>query len=253
MRTPRLYVNARLQSGQSTELPEPAARHVVQVLRLKPGAQVRLFDGNGGEFDGCIETAQRRRVSVQVNDFHQVERESSLELRLVLGVSRGNRMDFAVQKAVEIGANRIQPLITERTVVQLDHERADRRLAHWRGIVVNACEQCGRNRLPQLDNILGFGDWLSGEEAVKEVGHRLMLNPQAELSLTDLAPPAGPVTLLVGPEGGLSDDEIDAAIQAGYISVGLGPRTLRTETAVLTGLAAVQLQWGDLAARPKSD
>jgi len=253
MRKPRLYVNARLQSGRTIDLPDSAARHVVQVLRLKVGAPVTLFDGNGGEFDGCIESTQRRRVCVQVNGFHQVERESPLDLRLALGVSRGSRMDFAVQKAVEIGASNIQPLLTERTVVQLDQERSGRRLDHWRGIVMSACEQCGRNRLPQMESVLSFDDWLAGEEMANETERRLVLNPRANQSLSDMETPPGPVTLLVGPEGGLSDDEMAAAIEAGYVSIRMGPRTLRTETAVLTGLAAIQLQWGDLTTRPESD
>ncbi len=237
-----MHVDLRLGEHQRYALPAPAARHARQVLRLKPGEPLTLFDGTGGEFEAQVLASDRDRVLVETGSFRPIERESRLRLHLGQALARGERMDFAVQKAVELGASAISPVVTERCVVKLTAERGERRVAHWRAVAAGACEQCGRNRVPPIERPCRLGDWLPRTEAEL----KLVLDPDAPRRLGDLTFEGDSVCLLIGPEGGLSPPEIHAARHFEFISVALGPRTLRTETAAVTALAAIQLRWGDL-------
>jgi len=241
MRIPRIYHPSQLTSGNRIELSDTAANHVARVLRLPVGAPLILFNGKGGEFTATISTIDKRRVNVDIGIFHNIEREPPLQLWLAQGISRGERMDYTIQKAVELGVSRIIPLFTEHCGVRLDGERLEKRIRHWQGVIVGACEQCGRNRLPQVDPALSFSQWLT----MPADGLRLVLTPEADHSLSQLAAPTGPITLLIGPEGGLSEQEIELAQQSGYTGLRLGPRILRTETAAVATLAAIQGAWGD--------
>ncbi len=242
MRLTRVYVAAPLESGTRLRLEGSAASHVTRVLRLRVGAALTLFNGSGGEYEAGIDKAHGGELTVAVGAHHAIERESPLALTLVQGISRGERMDLVVQKATELGVTRLVPVISERSVVKLDAHQADRKLLHWRAIVIAACEQCGRNRLPELAAPLGLREFLRGAGAG---GMRLLLSPHGARGLAELTPDAA-VTVLIGPEGGLSEAEQEAAVQAGFAAVRLGPRILRTETAALTALALLQRQWGDL-------
>jgi len=241
MGTPRVYVDAPLASGSEIALPPETAAHLTRVLRLRPDDAVVLFNGDGRDYAGRLLAARREDKRVLVGSAGEAEPEPPLRLHLAVGVSRGERMDFVVQKAVELGVASIRPLFTERSVVRLDAERLDRRREHWHGVLVAACEQSGRRRLPHLHPAQALADWLP-----TVAGTALLLDPQARRSLADLPAPEGAATLLVGPEGGLSADERARAVSAGFVSVQLGPRILRTETAPLAALAAMQVLWGDL-------
>jgi 16S rRNA (uracil1498-N3)-methyltransferase len=241
MRIPRIHHPAPLSNGAHIELSDTAANHVSRVLRLPVGAPLILFNGQGGEFDATVTAVDKRSVSVALGDFHPTEREPPLPLQLAQGISRGERMDYTIQKAVELGVSRIIPLFTEHCGVQLRGERLKKRVKHWQGVVISACEQCGRNRIPQVDAPLTLAQWL----ATPGGGTRLVLDPTAEHSLSQLPDPGGPVSLLIGPEGGLSDQELALAAQAGFLGLRLGPRVLRTETAAVAALAAMLGAWGD--------
>jgi 16S rRNA (uracil1498-N3)-methyltransferase len=248
MSTPRAYVDLPLASGTQVELPEAVAIHAVRVLRLRAGDALTLFNGRGGEFAATLGAAAGRgRVRAEVGAHDGVERESPLRVTLLQAVARGERMDLIVQKATELGVARIVPLASERSVVRLDERQAAKRLEHWRGIAIAACEQCGRNRLPQIDPVADFdriADAVRGLEL--DAGTRLLLAPDAPNTLAALAPGLTSATLLIGPEGGLSGREIDLAGRAGYSACRLGPRVLRTETAPLAALTALQVLAGDL-------
>jgi len=242
MRVPRIYCAQPLHAGGCATLTDEAANHVARVLRLRAGAPLVLFNGEGGEFDARISALARREVVVEVGDHRPRECESSLGVTLVQAVSRGERMDYTIQKAVELGVRRIVPVLSSRSVVNLDEERRERRLAHWRKVVVGACEQCGRNRLPEVLEPRPLADWL----AQSNNGLMLVLDHRGQRSLGEFAP-ATEVTLLIGPEGGLAPEEVAAAHAAGYEGLRLGPRVLRTETAAVTALSVLQARWGDLA------
>ena len=241
MRTPRVYVDVALEAGSERSRPAAVAEHLARVLRVGPGDAVVLFNGDGRDFAGRLLAVGRRDTRVLVEDAGEPEPDPPLRLQLAIGISRGERMDFAVQKAVELGVTSIQPLFTERSVVRLDAERGARRHAHWHGVLVAACEQSGRRRLPALCPAARLADWLRTAD-----GTRLLLDPLADRSLVDLPAPTAALTLLAGPEGGLSPEERDGAARAGFAGVRLGPRILRTETAPLAALAAIQVLWGDL-------
>ena len=239
-RNPRLFCDCALKAGDEITLPDTAARHAVRVLRLRPGDRVTLFNGDGRDYDAELTLATRDAVRSRVLDSGDIEPAPALELHLALGVSRNQRMDFALQKATELGVDRITPLFTERSVIRLDEGRLDQRVAHWRQVTVAACEQSGRRRLPRIESPQPFGAWIE-----RWHGQGLLLEPRATRSLADLEKPDGMVTLLVGPEGGLAPDERAAAVRRGMKDVKLGPRILRTETAPLAALAAMQVLWGD--------
>lgn len=241
MTTPRFYCPEILAQSGTAELPEQAAHHAARVLRLQAGDRVSVFNGRGGEGEARITDIGKRNVTLEIVDWHDVERESPLQVLLAQAISAGEKMDFTLQKAVELGVGDIQPLASERSVVRLSGERAEKRVAHWQGVVIAACEQSGRNRVPEVAPIRPLLDWLGRQDG----GVRLMLSPVAEVGLRDLPKPTGNITLLIGPEGGLSPAEAEAAQRYGFTPVRLGARVLRTETAALAALAAMQTLWGD--------
>ncbi len=241
MSAPRFYLNQALALGARFGLPPGPARHAARALRLMPDDAVTLFNGRGGEYAARIERINKDEVAVSITGFSPIERESRLQVMLAQGISSGERMDYTLQKAVELGVEAIQPIAAKRSVVKLAGERADKRIAHWQGVVASACEQCGRNRVPAVAAPLPLAHWLG-----QAGGRRLLfLSPQAEARLADLPAPTAMDCLVAGPEGGFEPDEIAALHAAGAIPVRLGPRVLRTETAALAALAAMQTLWGD--------
>ena len=239
---PRIYLPVPLATGATVTLDKQTAQHVVRVLRLRAGETLILFNGEGGEFEATLDCAERHAATVKIGRFIARSAESKLVVTLAQGISRGERMDYAIQKAVELGVTHIVPLFTEFCVVNIQKEREEKRLAHWQGIIIAACEQCGRNIIPTLSAPLNFKHWLADASA----SLKLLFDPYATQHLAQLASPSGDVIILIGPEGGLSDGETAAAKQAGFSAVQLGPRMLRTETAPVAALAAVQTLWGDL-------
>jgi len=249
MRLTRVYVEEALAPGASRAVAGSAATHITRVLRLERGATLTLFDGRGGEYAARIEDLRKDRVLVNVGEHSPIERESPLGIVLAQGISRGERMDLVVQKATELGVRRIVPVVTERTVVRLDQRQADNRLRHWRAIAIASCEQCGRNTLPLIDAPLRLNEWLRGasrELAGNDQLTQVMLSPDAARGVRELAPGLGGFLVLIGPEGGLGEHEQTVALAAGFQALALGPRILRTETAAIVALAALQKQYGDL-------
>ena len=240
MRVSRVYTSAALTLGKQVELDEENGHYVRTVLRLKKDTEIILFHGKGGEYLSTVSEVNRKTVIIAVNKWLDRSVESSLLVTLGLGISRGDRMDLTVQKAVELGVNFITPLLTERCVVQFKGEKKPQRLLHWQKIVQHATEQSGRTILPVLTEIEQLQFWVGRQNGLK-----VFLDPYADLTLIDVAPIDMKVTLLTGPEGGFSAQERDIAKAAGFIPVRLGSRILRTETASLAALAAVQMLWGD--------
>jgi 16S rRNA (uracil1498-N3)-methyltransferase len=243
MRIPRIYLSQPLNTGTEVELDSNALRHVVQVLRLKAGHPLILFNGDGGEFEAQLVNIAKRQAIVRIGNFHEVSRESNLITHLGLGISKGERMDFALQKTVELGVSEITPLFTEHCVVHLNASRALKKQEHWQAVVISACEQSGRNTIPVLNSARPFSDWLNSIQTTT----RLILDPEASTTLSTIQLQKPEVALTVGPEGGFSQAEIEQARGVGFKGITLGPRVLRTESAALAGLAAVQCLWGDLA------
>ena len=243
MRTIRIHVDQPLAAGTELVLPAQAGEHVARVLRLAPDDPLTLFNGDGADYAATIRSVGKREVLVQVLDRQDVARESPLRLTLAQGVARGEKMDLIVQKATELGVARIVPLLTERSEVKLDPARAEKRLAHWRAVAASACEQCGRACLPEILPALPLPAWLA---ALADDGAlRLALLPEAESSARELRPGDAGALLVVGPEGGLGDRDITVLHEAGFRGLRLGPRILRTETAGLAALAALQALHGD--------
>ena len=276
MREVRVFVELALAPGDTVTLATGPARHVARVLRLRAGATLVLFNDQGGEFSAVIESVRGEAVTVNVLSHTSVERESPRPIVLLQGIARGERMDLIVQKATELGVTHILPINTARSVVQLDDARANKRQMHWRSIAIAACEQCGRNRLPHIAPVRDLTDALSALQAIerlaidqqavdpsgtdpsrihvgerKEHGSRGLLDPQSRLTLSQWLTPApaasSAISLLIGPEGGLEDGERAMAEGHGFTAVRLGPRVLRTETAALAALAAIQSRVGDFA------
>lgn len=243
MRIPRLYLSHPLIIDSEIELEQSIARHVVQVLRLKPGHPIILFNGQGGEYKAELVVAEKRKAIAKIIEFNPIERESTLDLHLAIGISKGDRMDYAIQKAVEAGTNQFTPLITEHCAFSINKEKIPKRLAHWQNVIHSACEQSGRNKIPQLNSVTNFKNFCDENQQ----GLRLVLAPMAEKTLTSiqtLNPSA--CTLCVGPEGGLSQLEIEQASQCGFDVIRIGERILRTETAAIVSVTALQILWGDL-------
>jgi 16S rRNA (uracil1498-N3)-methyltransferase len=241
MRTPRIFTDSPLATGGQCELDDNAAQHVGRVLRMQAGQALVLFNGDGKDYTATITESGKKRVAVAVEDAEQNLTESNLEIVLGQALSKGDRMDYAVQKAVEMGVTRIVPLSTERCDVKLKGDREDKRLRHWRQIAISAAEQCGRARVPEIHPVMALPDWFSH---TGDCDLRLVLHHRTEQSLGSLAQPSR-VALMIGPEGGLSQDEIIAAEATGFIPVALGPRVLRTETAPVAVMALCQWLWGD--------
>jgi 16S rRNA (uracil1498-N3)-methyltransferase len=244
MNNPRLYVGSPLATAETVILPSDIAHYVSNVLRLGEGDYVVLFNGEGGEYNATILAASRKQVQVKILDFNAREAESEFAIHLVQGVSKGERMDWVVQKAVELGVARITPVFTEHGVVHLDGERLQKKAEHWRGIARSACEQSRRNRVPQLDEPVPLKVWLSKSAHDSEL--RLVLDPAAETTLRQLPPTQTGAILLIGPEGGLSHAEVAQAESAGYMAVRVGSRILRTETAAIAVISALQTLYGDM-------
>lgn len=238
---PRLFAADSVLAAGERELPAEAARHA-QVLRLQPGDALTLFDGRGGEWSAEVAAMGRRDVTVRVGDHHAVERELPQAVTLALGMPAGERMDFVVEKATELGVAVVVPLVTARSVLRLAGERAERRRAHWQAIAVAACEQCGRNRVPQVQAPQTLDAWLAGLPAAAANGEqRLLLGWRDAAPWAGTTPGARALQVLSGPEGGLTDAEEDLARSRGFRSTSLGPRVLRADTAPLALLASVML------------
>jgi 16S rRNA (uracil1498-N3)-methyltransferase len=238
----RLYCDVPLSPGAVIDLPESAVRHAVTVLRLQAGDALSLFNGEGGEFQAQLLGVNKHAARARVTAFDAIERESPLAITLALGISAGERMDYSLQKATELGVSAIVPLATERSVVKLAGERADKRLQHWQHVVIAACEQCGRNCVPAVSPVQTLFSYLAQVDGSARL---LMLSPDAATPLKAV-PRSGAAVLLVGAEGGFSPPEREAARASGFEAVSLGPRILRTETAPVAALAALQTLWGDL-------
>ncbi len=248
MRVSRLYIDHPLSENTDVMLEAHSSHYLLRVLRLKPGDALLVFNGDGHEYSATLEQATRKQAALRLREKTSPQRESPLCIEIAQGVARGERMDFVLQKSVELGANIISPLWTRRAQVKLDGKRLDKRLSHWLGVVHSACEQSGRVRIPALQAPRDLDSWLT----TPWEGQQLVLSPRATSTLKDLQP-ASRVRVLVGPEGGLDEGEISKAEANGFQAIQLGPRILRTETAALATLAALQTLWGDLAAQSSSD
>jgi 16S rRNA (uracil1498-N3)-methyltransferase len=223
-------------------LPDAVAHHALRVLRLAVGDRITLFTGAGGEFAATLTRADKREAAARIDAFDPVERESALAVTLVQGIAANDAMDHAVRRAVELGAAAIQPVLTTRSARIPDGERGAKRLAHWRQIVSAACEQCGRNRVPDVHGVATLGHWLAGRNPAAA---GLVLSPAADAAISSTPRPLQALDLLVGPEGGFTAEEIALAQRSGMAAVRLGPRVLRAETAALASLATVNALWGD--------
>lgn len=241
MNAPRFYVPLPLAPGSRIDLPDAAAGHVARVLRMQVGDAVTLFDGAGGEHAGTLLRVARNGVTVQVAEWNAVDRESPLDVTLIQALATGDKMDWIVQKAVELGVTRICPVVMRRSVLRLEGERAEKRVAHWQAIAAGACEQSGRNRVPKIEAVAPMAKFFDPPPALSGIA----LLPGEGTPLPKLEPPGGPVALAVGPEGGYADEEIAILRRAQFRFVTIGPRVLRTETAGMAALAALQALWGD--------
>ncbi|MHB8348060.1 MAG: 16S rRNA (uracil(1498)-N(3))-methyltransferase [Acidiferrobacterales bacterium] len=242
MPAPRFYCSQTLAVGMIFDLPLRAAHHATRVLRLRIGDEITVFNGTGGEYAAALRSVMRDRVAVEIQARIEIERESPLDVTLVQAVSSGDRMDLTIRESVELGVSRISPVIGARSVVQLSGDRAAKRAQHWEDVVIAACEQCGRNRLPPVAGALPMVAWMRNAQRAPT---RWMLSPRAANSVRSLTRPDGAVQLLVGPEGGFTAEEEQVAADAGFLGISLGPRTLRTETAAPAALAVFAAMWGD--------
>jgi 16S rRNA (uracil1498-N3)-methyltransferase len=254
MALPRFYCPGSITIDEVIPLPASAAHHALRVLRLQPGARLVLFNGNGGEFQGVLDRIDRNGAAVLVKRYLDIERESPLAITLGQAACASEKMDWIVQKGVELGVNHIQILNTKLSMIKLSGERAEKRVRHWQQVAISACEQCGRNRIPQVRSITSLSAWCGAQMSAREnstgevsSGLSFVLSPGAKKGLRDFfaPPPISSVTLLVGPEGGLTSDEEAAAMVAGFIPLSLGARILRAETAGLAAASAMQALWGD--------
>lgn len=241
MRVIRLYTTARLAVGEQIELDEKAAHHAAVVLRMQSGDPLRLFNGDGLEYQCVISELSKKLVRVSILDHEKINNESPLMIHLGQVISRGDKMDFTIQKAVELGVNQITPLFSKRCGLQLSGKRLEKKHEHWQQVAISACEQSGRVRIPIVHQPIALKDWLNTDLCV----HRLMLHPHVNSRFV-VAQDIDALALLVGCEGGFSEEEVVLADQHGFNGMKLGPRILRTETAALTALAILQSRFGDL-------
>ena len=242
MRIPRVYSPQPMAVGDCIELEAGAARHLTSALRMSSGQLVTLFNGHGGEYTAELVEAKKGKATVRITEFDKTDRESNLSIHLAIGISRGERMDLIVQKATELGVSEITPLFTERCEVKLSGDRLDKKVNHWQQVAISACEQCQRNSLPSINAPVKIDQWQVNCDA----SLKLVLHHRTDQSLSDMPPPSGQVALLIGPEGGLSEREIEQAISLGFSPLALGPRVLRTETAPLAAISILQSLWGDM-------
>lgn len=239
----RIFQQTKLSENSAIRLDEQASHHLARVLRVSVGDAIVLFNGDGGEYQAAITKIDKKGVDVHVGQFHSRDVESPIAICLAQGIARGEKMDFIVQKAVELGVHSVAPIITERCNVRLDQAREAKRTLHWRAVAVSACEQSGRNRIPEINTPLALRDWL--QQVTAEF--RFVLSPYATQSLSAITiPNNASIALLIGPEGGLSEQEIKLAVDHQFQPLKLGPRVLRTETASLAALSVLQFCCGDL-------
>ena len=239
----RFYSPKPLVIGETTALSENATAHAIRVMRLKVGDTLTLFCGDGIDYHCALVSVEKKTAHVQVVSQATIQNESPLDIRLLQGISSGDRMDYTIQKAVELGVTEIFPLNTERSVTKLSGDRLEKRVEHWQGVAIAACEQSGRAVLPNIHVPFTLAQWLSQHESQDSLN--LLLNPVGASQLAQLAKPDSHINILIGPEGGLSPAEIALASQHHFQSIVLGPRILRTETAALTAIASMQTLWGD--------
>jgi 16S rRNA (uracil1498-N3)-methyltransferase len=254
MKSPRFYYPDQINVGESIELSYGATHHAANVLRLEEGDRVTLFNGKGGEFLAFIKCISKAAILVSIEKFINVEHESPLQITLAQSICTNIKMDLIIRKAVELGVNNIQPILAKRCLVKLSGKRELKRVKHWEQIIISACEQCGRNRVPGVSSPVTLSSWLSRQGAMqKELNNEpteklyFMLSPTSKMGLHDFSKSLSvtELALLVGPEGGFTSDEDAAALMAGFSSLRLGSRTLRTESAALAAIAALQTIWGD--------
>lgn len=245
MRIPRIYhpQSNPLTNGELINLTDEAVNHIARVLRMKSGDALCIFNGDNQEYMGTIHTIDKKNVSIMINDVNTVNRESPLKIHLAQAISRGDKMDFTIQKAVELGVSTITPLLTLRCGVKLSSQRLAKKQQQWQKIAISACEQCGRNYLPKINFPINLSQWLI--QSTNEL--TITLDPQATATINSFQLPKDGIRVIIGPEGGLADQEITQTIEHGSIPISLGPRILRTETAGLTLISALQFQFGDLA------
>lgn len=240
MRIPRIYTSQILASDSDIELEAGPSHHLLKVLRMSVGRELILFNGNGGEYPSEIVQSTKKTATIRVKSERQRPNSSPLQSELGIGISKGDRFDWVVQKATELGVSDIHPLITERSEIKLSQERALKKMASWQQIIISACEQCQRNTLPNLHAPVNLQEFTANSEAEQ----KFVLHHRTDRSLASIAPPSS-VSLLIGPEGGLSDSEIAEAEKNQFSSLRVGPRVLRTETAPLAALSIIQHLWGD--------
>ena len=255
MHIPRIYQKIDIKENDTILLDKKAANHLVNVLRLSVENDLIIFNGQGGEFSAKISQISKQQVFIQALSFHPVDRESKLNIHLGQGISRGDHMDFSLQKSVELGVSSITPLLTKRCNIKLTKERWQKRMTHWENIIISACEQCGRNILPKLNPVVSVSDWLDDINAKTHIPHdksqetntlKLLFNPLGKQSLSQLNFNSNSIVLLIGPEGGLTETEIDLAKRKNFIDSQLGPRILRTETAAITAISILQYIHGEM-------
>lgn len=240
--TARIYQNINLAENETITLDKAASHHLLNVLRIKKSEPIIIFNGQGGEFEAEVFETNKNFVQVQINKHIDINRESPVEIHLAQGISRGEKMDFTIQKAVELGVKKITPLITEFCNVKLPSERWQKKLQHWQSIIISACEQCGRTQIPEIFPPIEFSKWMD----IKLDGNKIILEPTAERKISDLKLSETKICLLIGSEGGFSETEINLAEKNNFTPIKFGPRILRTETAGLAVIAAVQVLCGDL-------
>jgi len=242
VRIPRYYIDQALECGQIITLPDELHRHAVQVLRGKVDDALILFNGRGGEYHAKFSEVNKRHSSVEITEYDDVDRESPLDVRLVIALIKSDKFDFAIQKAVEMGVTSIQPVTAARTVLNLKAGRLEKKRLHWRGVITSACEQSGRTRVPELLAVQSLNDYLLEDDERL----RLTMLPEATSTFAELDIESKPVSLIIGPEGGFHDDEVELMRQQTIRLVKFGPRILRAETAVVAGLSLCQSYWGDI-------
>ncbi len=239
----RFYTHNPLAPGTSVQLSDSAAAHATKALRLSVGDSAIVFNGDGFDYVCELTSIRKNIVFATITAAHKVTNESPLRITLLQAISSGDRMDYTIQKAVELGVTSIQPIASQRSVVKLSAERAEKRTEHWQNVAISACEQSGRAVVPQVASPINLQQWLAANLQANVT--RILLNPIGALRLAEITPPTDEIQLLIGAEGGLAQHEIDLASSHGFQSVVLGPRILRTETAALTTIAAMQILWGD--------
>ena len=242
MRIPRLYIDTSLSSGSVITLTKDKAHYLSHVLRMKSGAAIRLFNNTGNEFDASISELNKKTAQIEVRNEYKSDNESSFKITLCLAVSRGQHMDYSIQKAVELGVHKIIPVVSEFSNVKLQADRLQNKITHWQKIIISAAEQSGRNRLPELTMPISFNECLAADIPKPQ----LILQPDSLQSMQSIELNNHELSLMIGPEGGFSETEVQQAVEQGTISVKMGPRILRAETAVVTALSNAQQLWGDL-------